>query len=358
MKHQNLEFKWMCLLFLALLLSPPLLWGQNHSIKGQIVDAKSNEPLIGVNITVEGTSNGTISDIDGRFTLSVAANAVLKISYIGYQEKKIKVDDLKKEPIISLEEDSKQLEEVVVVGYGIQKKVSSVGAITQTKGEELLKGGNITSVSEALQGKLNGLVAINTSGKPGASDTKMYIRGKASWQNSDPLVLVDGIERDMNDVDMNEIESISILKDASATADILHAIPPELHAAAEYIIYHWNEPIVPITGTADVVRELKARGYTLYLLSNAARRQHTYWHDIPGSECFSGTLISADVHLLKPEAAIYQALFDKFDLTAASCLFVDDFPPNIEAAENAGMQGIVFHDAGQLREELKARGIL
>lgn len=172
MKHQNLEFKWMCLLFLALLLSPPLLWGQNHSIKGQIVDAKSNEPLIGVNITVEGTSNGTISDIDGRFTLSVAANAVLKISYIGYQEKKIKVDDLKKEPIISLEEDSKQLEEVVVVGYGIQKKVSSVGAITQTKGEELLKGGNITSVSEALQGKLNGLVAINTSGKPGASDTK------------------------------------------------------------------------------------------------------------------------------------------------------------------------------------------
>ena len=135
-------------------------------------------------------------------------------------------------------------------------------------------------------------------------------------------------------------------------------LPAELHAAAEYIIYHWNEPIVPITGTADVVHELKARGYTLYLLSNAARRQHTYWHDIPGSECFSGTLISADVHLLKPEAAIYQALFDKFDLTAASCLFVDDFPPNIEAAENAGMQGIVFHDAGQLREELKARGIL
>ena len=132
-------------------------------------------------------------------------------------------------------------------------------------------------------------------------------------------------------------------------------LPAELHAAAEYIIYHWNEPIVPITGTADVVHELKARGYTLYLLSNAARRQHTYWHDIPGSECFSGTLISADVHLLKPEAAIYQALFDKFDLTAASCLFVDDFPPNIEAAENAGMQGIVFHDAGQLREELKAR---
>ena len=135
-------------------------------------------------------------------------------------------------------------------------------------------------------------------------------------------------------------------------------LPEELHAAVDYIVNHWNEPISPVEGTADVARALKARGYTLYLLSNASRRQHDYWPDIPGSECFSGTLISADVHLLKPEAAIYQALFDKFDLTAASCLFVDDFPPNIEAAENAGMQGIVFHDAGQLREELKARGIL
>lgn len=142
---------------------------------------------------------------------------------------------------------------------------------------------------------------------------------------------------------------------------LVHAcagLPRRLHAAADYIINHWNEPIVPIEGTAEVVRQLKARGYALYLLSNAGVRQHSYWNDIPGSECFSGTVISADLHLLKPEAAIYQALFDKFDLTAASCLFVDDFPPNIEAAENAGMQGIVFHDAGQLREELKARGIL
>ena len=93
-----------------------MLWGQNHSIKGQIVDAKSNEPLIGVNITVEGTSNGTISDVDGHFTLTATPDAVLKISYIGYREILLKVADLKKDAIISLEEDSKQLEEVVVVG--------------------------------------------------------------------------------------------------------------------------------------------------------------------------------------------------------------------------------------------------
>lgn len=218
MRHQSMKLKWMCLLFLSLLLSPPLLWGQNHSIKGQIVDAKSNEPLIGVNITVEGTSNGTISDVDGHFTLTATLDAVLKISYIGYREILLKVADLKKDAIISLEEDSKQLEEVVVVGYGVQKKVTSVGSITQTGGNELMKGGSVNSVSEALQGKLNGVVAINSSGMPGDNEVKMYIRGKSTWDNTDPLVLVDGIERNMNDVDMNEIESISVLKDASATA--------------------------------------------------------------------------------------------------------------------------------------------
>ena len=218
MRHQSMKLKWMCLLFLSLLLSPPLLWGQNHSIKGQIVDAKSNEPLIGVNITVEGTSNGTISDVDGHFTLTATPDAVLKISYIGYREVLLKVADLKKDAIISLEEDSKQLEEVVVVGYGVQKKVTSVGSITQTGGNELMKGGSVNSVSEALQGKLNGVVAINSSGMPGDNEVKMYIRGKSTWDNTDPLVLVDGIERNMNDVDMNEIESISVLKDASATA--------------------------------------------------------------------------------------------------------------------------------------------
>lgn len=218
MRHQSMKLKWMCLLFLSLLLSPPLLWGQNHSIKGQIVDAKSNEPLIGVNITVEGTSNGTISDVDGHFTQTATPDAVLKISYIGYREILLKVADLKKDAIISLEEDSKQLEEVVVVGYGVQKKVTSVGSITQTGGNELMKGGSVNSVSEALQGKLNGVVAINSSGMPGDNEVKMYIRGKSTWDNTDPLVLVDGIERNMNDVDMNEIESISVLKDASATA--------------------------------------------------------------------------------------------------------------------------------------------
>ena len=148
------------------------------------------------------------------------------------------------------------------------------------------------------------------------------------------------------------------ITEAEMLARACAGLPRRLHAAADYIINHWNEPIVPIEGTAEVVRQLKARGYALYLLSNAGVRQHGYWNDIPGSECFSGTVISADLHLLKPEAAIYQALFDKFDLTPANCIFVDDLPLNVEAAQNAGMQGIVFYDAQQLRSELQKRGVL
>ena len=148
------------------------------------------------------------------------------------------------------------------------------------------------------------------------------------------------------------------ITEAEVLARACANLPRRLHAAADYIVNHWNEPIVPIEGTAEVVRQLKARGYTLYLLSNAGVRQHGYWRDIPGSECFSGTVISADLHLLKPEAAIYQALFDKFDLTPSSCIFVDDLPLNVEAAQNAGMEGIVFFNACQLREELQKRGVL
>ena len=161
----------------------------------------------------------------------------------------------------------------------------------------------------------------------------------------------------MRTVDWVRLDRGTITEE-EALAHACAKLPQRLHAAAEYIVYRWNEPIVPIPGTAEVVRELKEKCYTLYLLSNASRRQHDYWPNIPGSECFSGKVISADLHLLKPEAAIYQALFRKFSLTPANCVFIDDFPPNIEAAENAGMQGIVFYNAQQLRHELQKRGVL
>lgn len=149
------------------------------------------------------------------------------------------------------------------------------------------------------------------------------------------------------------------ISDGDALARMCARLPQRLHDTAAYLVRRWNDPIVPVPGMADVARDLKAAGYDLYLLSNAATRQHTYWHDIPGSEYFSGTFISADYHLLKPEDAIYQAFFKKFGLKPEECLFIDDSAPNIEASENAGMAGIVFHgDAARLRRQLAERGIL
>lgn len=149
------------------------------------------------------------------------------------------------------------------------------------------------------------------------------------------------------------------ISDDDALARMCARLPQRLHDTAAYLVRRWNDPIVPVPGMADVARDLKAAGYDLYLLSNAATRQHTYWHDIPGNEYFSGTFISADYHLLKPEDAIYQAFFKKFGLKPEECLFIDDSAPNIEASENAGMAGIVFHgDAARLRRQLAERGIL
>ena len=161
------------------------------------------------------------------------------------------------------------------------------------------------------------------------------------------------------DAELIRREVLATTSDDDALARMCARLPQRLHDTAAYLVHRWNDPIVPVPGMADVARDLKAAGYDLYLLSNAASRQHTYWHDIPGSEYFSGTFISADYHLLKPEDAIYQAFFQRFGLQPEECLFIDDSAANIEASENAGMAGIVFHgDAARLRRQLAERGIL
>ncbi len=194
------------------------LKAQQREWSGQVWDEKLNEPLIGVSVTVQGSSAGTITDFDGKFRIRAEVNQTLNFSYVGYTPQSIQLrssTDLSK---VLMREDSKVLDEVIVVGYGVQKKVSSVGSISAAKGEELLKTGNVTSVSEALQGMMPGVVSIMNDAKPGADEADIIIRAKGSWRSSQPLVLVDGIERDMNDIDANEIESLSVLKDASATA--------------------------------------------------------------------------------------------------------------------------------------------
>ena len=136
-------------------------------------------------------------------------------------------------------------------------------------------------------------------------------------------------------------------------ADIMCArMPEKYHDAVNRLVKEWDRPILPIAGMAELVKELKAQGYGIYLLSNASCHQHDYWPEIPGHEYFDGTLISADVKLVKPQPEIYTLLCEKFSLKPEECVFIDDSSPNAEGAFLCGMEAIVFHDDA---EELKAK---
>lgn len=185
-------------------------------ITGIVVD-ENDQAIIGASIMIKGTSFGTITDVNGRFSLETPDEGLIKISFIGYDPQLIAISG-KTSFKISLNQSLKGLDEVVVVGYGIQKKLSTVASISQIKGDALEITGGVTNVSEQLQGMLPGLTVQNNSSRPGLNNTELFIRGKASWVSSSVLSLVDGVERDFNDIDPNEIETISILKDASATA--------------------------------------------------------------------------------------------------------------------------------------------
>lgn len=187
---------------------------QKVTVSGQVVDSKGEE-IIGASVLEAGTTNGTVTDISGNFKIQVKPKAQLRISYVGYTTQTVPAATGMKVVLI---EDDKTLEEVVVVGYGHQKKESVVGAISQVNTKELLQSPS-ANVSQALAGKVAGLVTTQTSGAPGADDMKLYIRGRASFAgDNQPLVMVDGVERSFSQIAPDDIENISVLKDASATA--------------------------------------------------------------------------------------------------------------------------------------------
>ena len=204
---------------LMLLAFSTTLYAQNSiSVKGTVTDA-NEEPLIGASVVVKGnTSQGTVTDFDGNFVLKVPSEStVLVISYVGMTTKEIKVGKQRLFKV-SLADDT-QLEEVVVVGYGQQKKASVVGSITQTDAKTLERHSGLPSLGAALTGNLPGVITTASTGLPGEEDPQITIRGAATLSGSaSPLVLVDGVERPMNTVDLSSVQSISVLKDASATA--------------------------------------------------------------------------------------------------------------------------------------------
>ena len=193
---------------------------QTQIVTGIITD-KTGEPVIGANIIVKGTTNGTISGMDGRFSLEIPNNnAVLQVSYIGYLNQTITVGN-QKELNIRLVEDTKSLEEVVVVGYGTQKKEVVTAAITSVKADDIAVSPS-ADVAAGLAGRLSGVIINARSGEVGNEGTSIFIRGKSTYgSNTEPLYIVDGIARSeegglLSKIDANDIESISVLKDASA----------------------------------------------------------------------------------------------------------------------------------------------
>lgn len=193
------------------------------TITGVILDENSM-PIIGANVLLNGSTNGTITDINGQFSLEVFDEGVLKLSYIGYETKYVNIEK-KNSFKIQLSQTSSNLEEVVVVGYGIQKKETLVGSIAQVNSDKIKERGVVTNITDALSGSMPGVTVMTSTGIPGGQTNNGYgktssilIRGTNTWNNSAPLILVDGIEREMNDIDINEIASFSVLKDASATA--------------------------------------------------------------------------------------------------------------------------------------------
>ena len=173
--------------------------------------------VIGANVVEKGTTNGTVTDMDGKFTLDVSPTAILVVSYIGYKEQQIAVNN-KKSFTIRLEEDSEKLDEVVVVGYGTQKKVNLTGSISSVDFSDQALSRPITNVSNALAGLSAGVQVQQSSGNPGSDGSKIRIRGIGTLNNADPLVLIDGIEGSMDLVNPQDIENISVLKDAASSS--------------------------------------------------------------------------------------------------------------------------------------------
>jgi len=195
---------------LFLVLSPSMAWAQ-ATIKGKVVD-EEGLPVIGATVMVVGTQNGTSTDVDGNFALqNVKSGSQLQFSFIGMQTETVTVSDAATFLNVVMKNDSEKIDEVVVVGYGVQKKASVTAAISQISGEEIEKA-PVGDVTNMLAGRVAGVTAVQTSGQPGADGSSIMVRGQSV------LYIVDGVPRDINQINPEDIESISVLKDASAAA--------------------------------------------------------------------------------------------------------------------------------------------
>lgn len=214
-RANNIKVSLFCLIVtLAYVLGFPLsAHAQNgERLSGTVVDS-SGEPVIGATISVAGKGIA-LTDFDGVFSVAVKAGTDITVSFIGYKSQTVAA---KPGMRITMKDDSQMLQGVQVVAYGVQKKVTVTGALSSVKGDELTRT-PVSSVNNVLAGQLSGVTTVQYSGEPGSDAAKIFVRGQGTWNDADPLIQVDGVERSMADIDPEDIESITVLKDASATA--------------------------------------------------------------------------------------------------------------------------------------------
>lgn len=190
---------------------------QVSDTEGKVVDV-NGEPIIGASVIVKGTSNGTITDLDGHFSLSNVSGKTLVISFVGYETQEITLKG-KKSLNIVLKEDTKSLEEVVVVGFGTQKKVNLSGSVAAVSGEDITRR-PVANTAVLLQAQIPGLRVNQGTGQPGDENVTLRVRGQGTFSSagSDPLVLINGVAGNIANIDPSSIESVSVLKDASSAA--------------------------------------------------------------------------------------------------------------------------------------------
>ena len=246
---------------------------QSITVTGTVVSQDNNEGLPGVNVSIRGTNQGTITDVNGRYSVEVTSeDAVLVFSYVGYVTEEVRVGN-KKVIDITLVPDVTTLQDIVVVGYGEQKKISVVGAQSEVPVKELQQP--VANVSTMLAGRISGVTGVQRSGQPGYDGADIWIRGISTFVSTgvSPLILVDGVERSMNNIDPQDIESFTVLKDAAATAvygvrganGVILINTKEGKVGKPKITVDYNEGVTMFTKVPEM-----ADGVTYMLLANEA----------------------------------------------------------------------------------------
>ncbi len=323
---------------------------QERTIRGTVVDA-TGVPILGANVLEVGTTNGIATDFDGNFELKlITTQPKIKISYVGYITKEIVITPNQNIYKITLLEDAEALEEVVLVGFGEQKKASVVGAVTAINPKELQTPSS--SLTQSFAGRLSGVIAVQRSGEPGADAAQFWIRGISTFGNNDPLIFLDGIEislSDLNSVDPINIQNFSILKDASATA-IYGARGANGVILVETKRGIIGKPKVNVTLENSFMSPTTypefADGVTFMNMFNEARRnQNPFAPPVYSDDKIQGTAQGLDPYVF-PNVDWMDAMFSDFSVRKYANL-------NVRGGSEAAryfMSASVYHDKGILTE--------